>query len=558
MNRSRAAVLWEHLLTVLVLAVMLFIFLGAALLSYFQEWAIIKEFINRSFSSFLSFTSNAPSPYLPATSNEVVYIFYGAVLTSTSMSIWMTWYFRVRNFNNSRYKHLEGPCLLSHRQAIKHFRKETKRGDRTGLYIHPLIKLPIVYEIANILIWGMQGSGKSNLIKYIVKQLIEREDRTVIYDMKGEYTQSFFSEQTLLLSPRDKRSVYWNLGKDITTPGLAEAFAESVISSSATDETFWVDSARVVLIGVIVGLIEERKPWSWKDLGERVFASDTRLSALLEKHYPQAATLINPNDKTTQSIRSMIATQLSWISNINQPKADSLNEFSITDWLLNDDKRTLIVRGDINSPLMSKALITALMSLLSNAVLSRYDEEASPIWLVVDELATINKNSSFERWLAQGRSKGCRTIAGVQLLSQLHSIYGTNDANTVLGLFGNIVTFRLGATGEAKSVASDTFGKRRIEYRSASVNAQQEQSYSLPQENIAVVTPEDIVSLPQPSLKNGIEGYLMLNGIAAAYRLRWPITKNLETIAPAFVEQDKQNHQPKVKVSNRLNRREST
>ena len=559
MKRSRTALFWENLLVMLALMVILCIFIGAAILTYLQEWVIAEAIVKWLIFSLMSFLSQDALPSPPAISTEVAYVCIGALFTSASMSVWITWQFRIRNSNSSQYKHLEGPRLLLHRQAVKHFRKKSKGGGQRGLYIHPSIKLPIVYEVSNFLVWGMQGSGKSNLIKYLVQQLIERKDRAVIYDMKGEYTQAFFlDKQTLLLSPSDQRSVYWCLGRDITTPGLAEAFAESVISSSATDETFWVDSARVVLIGVIVGLIAERKPWSWKDLAERVFASDTKLSALLEKHYPQAATLVNPHDKTTQSIRSMIATQLSWISNINQPKADSLNEFSITDWLLNNDKRTLIVRGDINSPLMSKALITALMSLLSNAVLSRSDEDASPIWLVVDELATINKSSSFERWLAQGRSKGCRTIAGVQLLSNLHSNYGTNDANTVLGLFGNIVTFRLGATGEAKNVASDVFGKRRIEYLSASFNAQQEQSYSLPQENIAVVTPEDIVSLPQPSLKNGIEGYLMVTGIAAAYRLRWPITKNLETIAPALVEQDKQNHQSKVKVSNRLNRREST
>lgn len=526
--------------------------LGGALLTYFQKWSVVIEFTDWFLISVLAIIANHSLPTIPIISSGVLYSTVTAVITSVLTSFGLVWYFRIRNFERPLYKHLEGPNLFSYGVATKHFAKTLKNAGCKGLYLHPSIQLPTIYELPNFLIWGMQGSGKSNLIKYLVDQLIKRKEQLVLYDIKGEYTEIFLNAQAILFSPKDKRSVYWDLSLDITDYGLAEMFAESVISSTSTKESFWVDSARLVLKGVVSGLIQQKQQWSWPELAEKLFTCDTELSAYLTKYSPEAATLIISGDKTTASIRSMIATQLSWISSIKNNEVIAGSGFSINEWLQQEDQKTLIVQGDLNSPIMSKALVTALISVLTNYVLSRSDDQANSIWLVVDELATINKTNSFEQWLELGRSRGCRTVAGIQMLSQLNSIYGKDDANTILGLFGNIVTFRLGSNGEAKDVASNAFGRRRIEYRTESVNSQGERSYSLPQEYIPVVPPEDIVSLPQPSLKKGVEGYLQIGGVKAAYRLNWPINTSLKKITEAVV---KPTSNAEVRVANRLNRR---
>jgi len=356
-----------------------------------------------------------------------------------------------------------------------------------------------------------------------------------------------------LLSPKDERSINWNLGLDITDIGLAEVFAEAVISSNITKETFWVDSARVVLIGVIVGLIKAGKPWSWAELSKHLFCKDEKLLKWLDS-YPQAATFIKPEDKTTASIRSMIATQLSWVKTLAELNQNSGDVFSIREWLKARAKKTLIVQGDLTSPLMSSALITTLLAILTNKVLSQPDTQTESIWLVLDELSTLNKSKRLETWLALGRSKGCKTIAGVQLLSQIESIYGKEDANTVLGLFGNVVTFKLAPTGDSADKASDSLGKRRVEYQTATTNEKGERSHSLHQEDIAIVKPEDLIHLPQPTLKNGIEGYALISGTNAVYRLNWPINE-YKKVAEAVIKKPTRERTPLVKTENRLNRR---
>lgn len=548
----------EHAMVIATLSVMLFVLMKVAFLSYFNLWgelAFIKEWCIEFLLTMVGFSNNLYNN-VPEVSDILMHGSSAISVASIALSTLITWFFRIRNFEWSQYKHVEGPRLLKGNAATKHFRKRARKEGPQGLSLHPSILLPIIREAGNILVWGMQGAGKSNFIKWLVKQLLAQRERTVLYDVKGEYTQAFLNEDCMLLSPQDSRSVNWNIGKDLSTIGLAEAFAEAVIPAESTSESFWVDSARTVLVGVIVGLTKEGKPWSWCALEQRLFCCDEELSNWLKKHHKQAATLIEPESKTTASIRSMLATKLAWLKNMTSYVSNTPPDFSVSGWLTRNDKTTLIVQGDLASPLMSSALITALMSVLSSHLLAGADNEEQKTWLVLDELATLNKSKSIERWLALGRSKGCRTIAGTQLLSQLNSIYGQDDCNTILGLFSNVVAFKLGPNGESASKASASFGQRRVEYPVVSTNEKGEKSHSYHQESIALVTPEDLVHLPQPTLKRGISGYLLIGGSNAVYELNWPIGR-YEKMAEAVIKKPTREPTPPKKSKNRLNRRAS-
>lgn len=556
MKHSKKLHAFGHAMVAMCLSVMLFSLIEVAFISYFNHWFSVMSVKDWFVDSILTAIGFSSTEHLvtPQISSALLYGTGATCVFSIAASALIVWYFRIRDFDYSQYKHIEGPRLLMNNTAAKHFRKSAKQEGSKGLSLHPSIIIPTVREAGNILVWGMQGAGKSNFIKRLVEQLLANRERTLLYDVKGEYTQAFLNEDSMLLSPQDSRSVNWNIGKDLSTIGLAEAFAEAVIPAGSASESFWVDSARTVLIGVIVGLTNEDKPWSWCALEQKLFCGDEELSNWLNIHHKQAATLIEPESKTTASIRSMLATKLAWLKNMTSYVSNTPPDFSVSGWLARNDKTTLIVQGDLASPLMSSALITALMSVLSSHLLSGADNEEQKTWLVLDELATLNKSKSLERWLALGRSKGCRTIAGTQLLSQLYSIYGQEDCNTILGLFSNVVAFKLGPNGESASKASASFGERRVEYPVVSTNEKGEKSCSFQQESIALVKPEDLVHLPQPTLKRGIDGYLLIGGSNAVYKLNWPIGE-YEKVAEAIIKKPSREHAPLAKSKNRLNRR---
>ncbi|MGV2874177.1 type IV secretion system DNA-binding domain-containing protein [Colwellia sp. E150_009] len=556
MKRSKKSHAFEHVMVTMCLSFMLFILIEVAAISYFNHWSSVMPIIDWLVDSMLTTVGLSSREHLvaPLISSAFLYGTGVTCVVSIATSVLIVWYIRIRDFDYSQYKHIGGPRLLKNNTAAKHFRKSAKQEGSRGLSLHPKIVIPLIREAGNILVWGMQGAGKSNFIKRLVEQLLVQRERTVLYDIKGEYTEAFLNEDCILLSPQDSRSVNWNIGKDLSTIGLAESFAEAVIPAGSASESFWVDSARTVLVGVIVGLTNEDKPWSWCALEQRLFCGDEELSNWLNIHHKQAATLIEPESKTTASIRSMLATKLAWLKNMTSYVSNTPPDFSVSGWLARNDKTTLIVQGDLASPLMSSALITALMSVLSSHLLGGADNEEQKTWLVLDELATLNKSKSLERWLALGRSKGCRTIAGTQLLSQLYSIYGQEDCNTILGLFSNVVAFKLGPNGESASKASASFGERRVEYPVVSTNEKGERSCSFQQESIALVTPEDLVHLPQPTIKRGIDGYLLVGGSNAVYKLNWPIGE-YEKVAEAVIKKQSREQTFQSKNKNRLNRR---
>lgn len=475
---------------------------------------------------------------------------------SLVISLFIVWFFRIRRITASIFHHLDGPQLLNGKKAISHFNKLVKREGSTGLKLHNKMTLPILRELQNFLIHGMQGSGKSNLIKYILQQLIFRGDKALIYDIKGEYTELFYDERAILISPYDSRSAVWDIKKDINSLAMAELFAEAILTESNGNETFWINSARAVLKGAIAGLIKQGGNWGWIELNKVLFTSDEKLHQWLSKYYIQASELIKPEDKTSASIRSVIASQLSWIGEVSELWKDVEKSFSLKQWLNKTSNSTLLIQGDLSAPILSSALVTAMMSITTGLVLSKPDNPDERIWLVLDELGNLNKSQSLTRWLSLGRSKGCCTIAGTQVLSQIESIYGDKNAETILSLFGNVVALKLGPSGGSAEAASQTLGKRRVEFITKSKNEKGEVSHSLHQETIAIVPPEAIIHLPQPTKKHGVDGYVLVAGFNAVYKVHWPIYTNFKKVAEARVE--KIIKPTTIKKKNRLSRKKAS
>jgi hypothetical protein len=547
----------QHLAVTTALTVLLTMFCNFVYLSMFKLWPEFDQLLTWFIFDYLYdivFFHSAPA-LERSLSNAILVALLLVPATSLVLSCFVVWYFRILKNVNTISKHLDGPILLDGNAAFKSINKLTKKEGAVGLKIHPRASIPIHRELGNIFVWGMQGAGKSNFIKFLLKQIIHRADKVIIYDMKGEYTQLFLNEKSTLISPRDLRSAAWDISQDITDTGLAEVFAESVLSAEATTESFWIDSARTVLKGVLIGLINSPEEWGWSSLNDALFSSDKELNSFLIKHYKPAAVLIQPDDKMTASIRSMISAQLSWINEVAKYWENADNTFSISKWLSNAEKTTLLVQGDLKSPTLSSALITALMSLATCAVLARPDTKDDRVWLVLDELGNLNKSRSLEQWLSLGRSKGCRTLAGTQQLSQMNSIYGENNANTILGLFNNVIVFKLAPSGNSPDTASKLFGEHRVEFVTKSTDHKGNKSFTVHQENRPLVEPSKFVHLQQPSLKNGIEGYMLIAGSNAAYKLKWPIETSLTEIADASVTQ-KISISPAIeaKQDNKVNR----
>jgi type IV secretory pathway TraG/TraD family ATPase VirD4 len=435
-----------------------------------------------------------------------------------------------------QYRHLSGPIVLSGRSAVRHAKKwRRKELGEAGIYLHPKIAISATRELGNIFIFGQQGAGKSTIIKFILEQLLKRNDSLFIYDEKREYTEQFYTGDEVLISPNDARGACWDLAKDITNEASAKTVANVLIQSS-TQDTFWTDAARVVLTGVLISLMKKGKGWSWIDLNNLVFSDAQTLHDVFSINYKAGLNLVEPDSKTTLSILTTMAIQLSWLPDLAHRWKGCSKLFCLKDWHTYDSCKRLIVAGDPSAYEMSSALSSALFSLIANKIIASPDSNTRRIWFVLDELGNMPKTESLKKLLTLGRSKGVRTIAGTQAVSQLRAIYGKDDAETILSLFSNVIALRTGPIGDSAKMASENLGSRRVEQRVKSFDSSGKESVNHQHIDIPVVRTEEIIHLPRSNCS--VSGYLFINGYKSVYRLYWPIQKRLK-ISEAFIPIEK-------------------
>ena len=115
-------------------------------------------------------------------------------------------------------------------------------------------------------------------------------------------------------------------------------------------------------------------------------------------------------------------------------------------------------------------------------------------------------------------------MAGTQSISQVQQLYTERGADSLLNMFSLFASMRVGAAGETAKYTAKAFGEREVERPTCSTGPQGALVTNWHHETQAIVTPSDLVQLPQAG-RRGAEGYLLIPGWQAVYRLRWPIPK---------------------------------
>lgn len=445
------------------------------------------------------------------------------LLIALSFAGWVGW----RNYvpgGLDGLRHVSGPRLYWHRMAIKHarqhFRRESEPHTQPGLLLHPQLLISQARESGNLFVSGSQGSGKTVLLTPLMNQVIQRGERCFIYDEKREFTGLFFqAESSILIAPWDERSQVWDIQADARNATQAQLIAEQLILDS--NDPLWANGARMIFVGMVQTLNHTRKRWGWPELAQILTADEAVLRQNLEEHYPRAARFIQEQSKTTQSFFAQLLGSLGWIFTLAQawPHACE-SRFSITQWVNTPetDKPVIIVQADKRYRDIGAPLCNALIALMTAQIIAQTNSSSRQLWLFLDELGNLPKNEALQDWMSLGRSKGCRIVAGTQSIAQLKAIYGEHGADTLLSMFTMVAAMRVGSLGESASYAARTFGERTVE-RSTPGNDHQATTWQ--RETLPLVTPSDLVQLPQPNRK-GVPGYLLIPGYNAVYRLRWP------------------------------------
>lgn len=389
----------------------------------------------------------------------------------------ITIFFFIRGAIISESKVLRGNQIVSRKKLVKIIRRYnlletfksanfftqlTKRKRYKKKISLVDIPYPLHAEKTHTLITGAVGTGKTVLMSNLINQVRLANDKAIIYDYMGVYTERFYdpSKGDIILNPLDGRSPNWSLVNECTKPSDFDSIAKAFIPDKHSGDPFWENAARTVFTESLKYLYNKKdlSNEAIKDIffsnNDDIFNYIVRTSGLLKKILP------DDSEKTKGSILSVMTT---YVKSLQYLRDREEKIFSIREWIQDDSKKGfLIISSKADQHETLKPLISATLEIAANNLLSLKQNRNRRLWVFLDELPSMNNIPSLESSLAQARQFGGSFVLTVQLMAQLRSIYGRDKAEAISGSCRNRVIFST-PDNETANWCANSLGKIEIE-----------------------------------------------------------------------------------------------
>jgi type IV secretory pathway TraG/TraD family ATPase VirD4 len=520
-------------------ATFLCVFLG---LTY---WLLIKNFHFLTFEQLMSNSFNSVLLYLNIESSgcdweqwlstlnkEEMKVFFRVVSCNFIASIFFSfitgkWAYKKTKITAERK--ISGSDLLIFKSAEQHLNtvlKQSLKESGQGLPIHYNVHIPKELETKGILICGQIGAGKSQLIlPLIIDASIKRKAKTVIFDIKGDYSSLFrHHEHVAVLAPWDQNSLVWHIGKDIKNEFEAMQLACALIPDNSGKDLMWVNASRLILVGCCAYLIKTHSEnWGWKKLSDLLNLPEEDLHRRLRTVSKKAANLVKPNSKTSQSMMLTMYSFLSMIHDLADIWEDGLNGISLKQWVKeNNNISTIILQQNPVFESLSEQLTNLSLNFISKELLSLPDDSSREMFFFLDEASQIEFD--IVKFLTTCRSKGGRLIVGIQDLELLIKKFSKEEVNALSSMVGTLIMLRQGAMGQTADNVSSALGEQEIERLNNNFDNEDRCNFSWQRTKLPIVSKADLVNLPQASKESGIVGFMTISGVPIVAKLRWKLT----------------------------------
>lgn len=346
---------------------------------------------------------------------------YGAALIETAIvTVFMfcfavPWdYKRAKRMKYGRL--LRGPVMLTPKEF-----NATLKGQGIGIRTEEkgtILRIPQTEEAKHIQIMGDTGAGKSTLLKQILQQISDRGEVAIVYDPAGEFTQSFYRPERgdWILNPLDTRCPYWTPASELRTPAEARTIAASLYQSTEEKKgEFFTQTPQKIFAHLLKYRPSPEELVHWManedEIDRRV--EGTELASIIAKGAQQQRSGVLAS-------LGLVADSLRLLPTLEQAEN---RQWSATDWA---EKRTGWIF--LTSTEAEQEALRPLHSLWIDLLILRLLTIPKPgqkrAWLVIDELASLQRLPQFHTALTKGRKSENPIVFGYQGKAQLEVIYG--------------------------------------------------------------------------------------------------------------------------------------
>jgi type IV secretory pathway TraG/TraD family ATPase VirD4 len=422
-------------------------------------------------------------------------------------------------------RRLKGPELISVRQFNRRARADgiafaqMPRLPAKLLGIRAALGIPRRIESSHLLIMGDSGTGKSALIRQLLRQLEDRGDTAIVYDPALEYTPQFYTPERgdVILNPIDARSPYWSPGDELRHEAEALTLATSLFPDRVNENPFFTEGPRRIFAHLLTFRPTAAELALWlchdEELDRRV--QGTPYASIIDRQAPAQRSGV-------LAALNMVADTLKLL-----PRESETNRrWSAVSWA-RDRRGWLFFTSTPETRTRLVPLTSLWLDMLVLRLMNRGQPGHRPVWLILDELASLQRLPQLHTAVTENRKSNNPVVLGFQGRSQLETRYG-HDAEAMLSQPATKVFLRTSEPHAAKWI-SDTIGDVEIERmrESRSKGMYGQRSFGLERQVEPLVMPSEISGLPS------LRGFLKLENLVV--RLHFPFV-DVPARHPAFVE----------------------
>jgi hypothetical protein len=342
-------------------------------------------------------------------------------------------------------RRLKGPELVDAQTFTHRLRAD---GIAFRQLAGPPVAIPRSIENSHILLAGDTGTGKSTLIAEILDAVAAREETAVVYDPTMDYVTKFYEPERgdVILNPVDARCPYWKPGDEVLSDVEALTLATALIPPRDREANpFFPESARAVFAFLLTFRPTTQQLVEWLTHGDQLdrIIRGTVHEAILDHAAPAQRSGV-------MASFNMVADTLQMCPN---EKDSSGRRWSAASWA-----QTRAGWVFLTSSPATRARLIPLHTLWLDSIILRLmgGPMGRKTWLVVDELATLNKLPQLHTAVTEGRKYNMAMVLGFQGRAQLETRYG-HDAETMLSQPATKI-FLHASDAKAAKWAADTIG----------------------------------------------------------------------------------------------------
>lgn len=430
----------------------------------------------------------------------------------------------VKRFRELKYgRRLKGPVMTTpakFNKALKADGLAITTSEKPPLFRRVThLRIPKNAEAKHIQIMGDTGAGKSTLIKQLLQQIADRGEAAIVYDPAGEFTENFYKEGRgdWILNPLDERTPYWTPSSELRNPAEARTIAASMYQPREDKRgEFFTDTPQKIFAHLLKYKPSPEELVAWmsdeSEIDRRL--KDTELANFAPKDAPQQRSGVLAS-------LGLVADSLRLLPTREEAAG---REWCATDWAEKRDGWIFLTSTEAQQEAL-RPLHSLWIDLLVLRLLTKPKPGQKKVWLVIDELASLQRLPQFHNALTKGRKSDNPIVFGFQGKAQLETIYG-HLAEVMLSMPTTKFILRTAEPNAAKW-AAELIGEVEIERVRETVadGRRQGKSFTLDRQIEPLVMKSEVEGLPD------LHAFVKINNYVS--RFSFP-PMNLPKIAEAL------------------------